>query len=76
MPQVKIVDLVRNQAQVRIGTSRRYAALRAAGRVTLSEHEHEWTRDEQRSMAEFCLWAAQRLAAIHQCVGGDLEHSK
>ena len=70
-----IVDLSKRMTQVRIGSTRRRDALSAAYWVTLSEHEHQWTIDQQRSMAEYCLWASQRLAAIHQCVDGELEHA-
>lgn len=69
-----IVELHPSQTHVRCGTTTKSTAIKSAYRVTMSPHEHEWTRDEQRAMAHFCLWAHQRLSAIEQCVRGDVEH--
>lgn len=69
-----IVTLAREQTHVGCGSTRRRDAITAAYNVTMSEHEHEWTKDQQRSMAEYVLWAHQRLSAIEQIVDGDLEH--
>jgi len=71
----KIISLHSDQTQIRCGSTRRSEAITSAHRVTLSPHEHEWTRDEQEAMAEYCLWAYQRLSAVRQCVSDDpLEH--
>jgi hypothetical protein len=65
------VVLNESQTCIKVDQSRRRLAVQVAYRITLSEHEHEWTLDEQQAMAEFCLWAYQRLSAVRQCVGDD-----
>jgi len=69
-----IVVLSRDQTQVRCGSTRRRDAIQAAYNVTLSPHEHEWSSDQQRAMAEYVLWAHQRLSAVAQIADDELEH--
>lgn len=65
-----------NAEQTRIGCEpkERSKAIKAAYYVTMSPHEHQWTLEQQQAMAQYVLWAHQRLSAIGQCVDGDLDH--
>lgn len=62
------VSLHSEQTQLNGGYSRRRDAIEAAFLITLSPHEHVWTVEQQRAMAEYCLWAHQRISAVRQCV--------
>jgi len=46
-------------------------AISVAHRVTMSPHEWQWNEDEQQAMAQYCLWAAQRLENIRRVAGGE-----
>lgn len=73
----KTVSLHSDQTQLNGGYSRRRDAIEAAFLITLSPHEHVWTIDQQRAMAEYCLWAYQRISAVRQCVDEEtLSHEK
>jgi hypothetical protein len=75
MMKKQTVSLHADQTAIRGGYSRRRDAVEAAFLVTLSPHEHVWTIEQQRAMAEYCLWAYQRLSAVRQCVDEEpLEH--
>lgn len=67
----RTVVLDENQTSVKVDEARRNLAVDVAHRITLSVHEHEWTLSEQQAMAEFCLWAYQRLSAVRQCVSDE-----
>jgi len=69
------VSLHCNQTRIQCSEAERDKAIEAAYRVTMSTHEHEWTREEQQAMAQFCLWAHQRLSAVRQVAGGKLDHA-
>ena len=71
----QIVDLRSGLTQINPPENYLNAAVESAMRVTLSDHEHVWTQEEQRSMAYYVMWARQRLSAIEQCCVGPLEHS-
>jgi len=54
----------------------RVQALASAYRITLSPHEHTWTQEEQAQMAQYCLWAHQRLCVIESiAMGTALAHA-
>lgn len=67
----QILHLAPNVTQISLPLDRRMDAVQVAYRITLSPHEHEWTLDEQRNMAEYVLWAAQRISAMHELAKGD-----
>lgn len=71
-----IVVLSQNQTHVHCGSTRRRDAITAAYNVTMSPHEHEWTKDQQCAMAEYVLWAHQRLSAVAQIADDELEHEE
>lgn len=70
----KIVDLSLQQTQISCPLGTQSVALSAAILVTLSPHEHSWNLTEQQAMAQYCLWAHQKLSAIRQVVDADLSH--
>lgn len=70
-----VVNLSDEQTAVLFGDTEKQIALSAAARVLLSPVEQSWGHSDQVAMASYCLWASQRLAAIKQCVIGDLEHA-
>ena len=69
------VSLHCDQTRIQCSNDDRDKAIEAAYRVTMSPHEHEWTREETQAMAQFCLWAHQRLSAVRQAAGGELDHA-
>lgn len=71
-----IVYLSEEQSRVHCPDAMRKRAIDAAFYLTMSPHEHVWSHDDVMAMAAYCLWAAQRLDAIGQCVTGKLEHEK
>ncbi len=71
---MSIVSLDTDQTRICCDTLERSKAINAAYYVTLSPHEHEWTLEQQQAMAQYVLWASQRLSAIMQCVEGELDH--
>lgn len=70
----KIVNLSEEQTQVHCPLGTQSVALNAAFLVTLSPHEWVWSLTEQQAMAQYCLWAHQKLSAIRQVVDADLTH--
>ena len=64
------------QTRIVMSEESRQLAIDVAFRVTMSEHEWEWTNHEQATMAEYCLWAFQRLEIIEQVSGGEEFKSK
>jgi len=70
------VSLHCNQTRIQCSADEREKAIEVAYRVTMSRHEHEWTQEEQQAMAQFCLWAHQRLSAVRQVVSGEVDHSE
>ena len=71
-----IVHLSPEVARVTIDPAERMQAIAAAYWITASPHEHIWTPNEQRLMAQYVLWASQRLSAIRQVAVGDLSHAE
>ncbi|GAA4465387.1 hypothetical protein [Novipirellula rosea] len=71
-----IVHLSPEVARVTIDPAERMQAIAAAYWITASPHEHVWTADDQRLMAQYVLWANQKLSAIEQVVAGDLSHAE
>ena len=65
-----IVVLHENQTHVSFTESDRKRAFEAAFWVTASPHEWVWTPEQQALMAQFVLWATQRLGAIEQLASG------
>ena len=65
-----LVRLSRDYTRVSVYPRKRDLALLVASRRTLSPHEHTWTNDEAALMAEYCLWASQRLEAIEELARG------
>ncbi|EMI22387.1 hypothetical protein RMSM_00684, partial [Rhodopirellula maiorica SM1] len=63
-----IVHLSPEVTQVTIDPAERMQAIAAAYWITASPHERVWTAHEQRLMAQYVLWANQKLSAIEQVV--------
>lgn len=68
-----------NDGLLRLGEDYTCVAMTAADRdkaieasiyVTLSEHEHAWTTEQQVLMARYCRWAAQRLECARYILHG------
>ena len=73
----EIVRLGRKFTQLPMSLEKMNIAKDAAFFVTLSPHEWEWTNAQQAAMAQYVLWAMQRLAAIeHIASGKELLHEK
>lgn len=68
-----VVVLHPSQTRVEISPAIIGMAVSSAYRVTLSPHEHAWTSEESAAMAQYVLWAMQRLDVIEQLVKGDLK---
>lgn len=66
-----IVCLSESQTRIKMKIQDRVAAIDAAFNVTMSPHEHEWTREQQVAMAQYVLWSSQRLDAIAAISRGD-----
>ena len=62
--------IVFHNSQTRIVMTDLYEsrAIIAAHYVTMSPHEWEWTKEQQAVMAQYVLWAHQRLAGIEQLI--------
>ena len=73
-----MIRLSNRQTEVRMSKEEQRKALDAAFWLTASPHEHEWTLEQQRLMAQFCLWSTQRLAAVRSASDPDfvLGHSE
>ena len=68
----EVVSLSTQQTQLGPMTpEQRLEALRLAMRLTMSPHEHTWTNSEGAMMAQFVLWAWQRLDAVTQVATAD-----
>lgn len=59
-----LVRLGSGYTQVTMSDESRTSAIQSAYWVTMSEHEHTWSLEEQQNMARFVLWASQRLEII------------
>lgn len=57
-----------SQTRVEMAGKDEIRAIQAAYYVTLSPHEWVWTTQQSCDMAQYCLWAHQRLSAIEQLV--------
>ena len=73
-----IVVLDSSQTRVEMNETCELDAVRAAYYLTLSPHEWQWTQAQQESMANYVLWACQRLSAIRQLgdITFDLDHEE
>lgn len=69
-PEDPIVCLSSGFTVVEMDKKERMQAVADAYYVTLSPHEWKWTDKQQARMAQYCLWAAQRLAAIKEISSG------
>ena len=70
--QCEIVRLADSQTRIEITDEDAQAAIQAAYRVTCSPCEWDWTTAEAAGMAQYVLWASQRLSAVAQCAAGKL----
>jgi hypothetical protein len=70
--QCDVVRLAESQTQIEMTDDDARAAIQAAYRVTCSPCEWDWTPTEAAGMAQYVLWASQRLAAVAQCATGKL----
>ena len=69
-----VVVLDKSQTAIQTCDESKSKAIDLAYRVMMSMHEWTWTSHEAALMANYVLWAHQRLSAIDQCVNGELEH--
>jgi len=72
---LEVVKLAENQTHVSLDRRSQTHAIQTAHRVNLSPHEWDWSTSEAAAMAQFVLWAHQRLCAIEQVAAGPLNHS-
>jgi hypothetical protein len=72
MPNNTMVRLSSDFAQVRMSRPEREQAVDDAYYRTLSPHEWTWTLEQQARMALYCLWASQRIDAIHELADGTM----
>lgn len=64
-PKVEpLIHLSQQFTQVQMDPNERAQAVSDAHYRTLSPHEWEWTKEQQARMAQYCLWAAQRIVAM------------
>ena len=68
-----IVVLHPSITEVAMSEADKQRALDAAFWVTASPHEWAWTREQQAAMAQYVLWASQKLAAIRQVASENLK---
>lgn len=64
------VFLSSNLTQVSISPEDRAQAINDAHWVTCSPCEWKWSTEQQARMAQYCLWAAQRLVVLESLAGG------
>lgn len=69
-----VVILSDEQTAVNMEAADRRKAIHSAYMVTCSPCEHVWSHEEQCRMAQYVLWAHQRLSAIEQISRGDIKH--
>ena len=70
-----LVRLSSRFTQIHMDRRERAEAVADAHYRTLSPHEWEWTPEQQARMALYCLWAAQRIAAMKAIADGvELAH--
>ena len=72
----EMLHLSDEYTEVKMTDHDRMKAFDVAFRITMSPHEHEWTTEEQQLMAQYCLWASQRLSAVEFCVNKELGHRR
>jgi hypothetical protein len=63
---VAVVVLSKDKTQIHVDLETRTKAIQAAYWVTASPHEWVWTPEQQVAMAQYVLWASQRLDAFRQ----------
>lgn len=68
------VSLSASQTCIDCDEETKRLAIGVAFRITMSTCEWTWTDEEAANMANYLLWAHQRLSAIDQCVNRDLVH--
>lgn len=63
---MSVIVLHSKQTELNVKLDIRTKAIQVAYRMTLSPHEWTWNQDEQEAMAQFVLWAHQRIDAYRQ----------
>lgn len=68
-----VIQFDSNVTKISITEDVKKEAVQSAYWLTASPHEHSWSQGQQVAMAQYVLWAAQRLSAIDQCVNGEIQ---
>jgi len=71
---MSMLRLNNEYTQLHVNQATLKSAVDLAYRVTMSPHEWTWTNEEATEMAQYVLWACQKLEAIDHIIHRELSH--